>query len=259
MRLPPSAFRFVLAATAVFGVLAFAACGDDDDDAGSDATPTSTPTLAPETASPSPATPTQQPATNTPAPGPGTLTPTPDANTDAGFRAALDTLNKELAKGTVDPLIARLKVIDYTCKPEDVEDGLGQPECDTAGEAIRGVQVSQWRSEGGLRKVESIVNNLKVLGSAFDTTRSDKYGPGTFRVYAYSTSAKMAVLTVTSTCLPQYQCTAGFQRLVWVPTFEYIDGAWKVASLMYAFALGSEFLDPSLEGRQRMPGWQEFK
>jgi hypothetical protein len=223
--------------------LIVSACGGDDDNDSTEATATS------------------QPATNTPseptkAP-PTTTTPTAEANTAAGFKAALQKFNGEISSGTVDPLVARLKVTDYTCKASDLQPGLGQPECATAGEVIRGFQSSSWRSEGGMRKVESIVTNLKERQTGFDPTKSDKYGTGSFRVYAFDASKSMAVLTVTSKCLPQFQCS-DFQRLTWVAQFEFVNGRWMVSSLMSAFVLGEDFLDPSAEGKQRMPGWEKF-
>ena len=80
-------------------------------------------------------------------------------------------------------------------------------------------------------------------------------------MYAYDPTTTQAVLTVTSKCLPQFQCpAAGFQRLVFVPTFEHVEGRWMVSSLMYAFVLGDEFLDPpSAEVKQRLPQWTKFQ
>lgn len=230
----------------------FAACGDGDDDGDS---PTSTPTSEPTTP---PARPTEATATPTKPPATGTLTPTPEANTPAGFKAALQAFNKEISAGTVDPIIARLNVKEYTCTEADTKPGLGQPECSTAAEKIRAILVSGWKSEGGLRKVEGVVANLKERQAGFDTAQSDKYGPGTFRVYAYDPTKNIAVLTVTSKCLPQYNCST-FQRLTWVAQFEFVDGRWKISSLMTAFVLGEDFLEPSAEGKQRMPGWEKFQ
>ena len=247
-------FRPILLAAAVAAVATFLLVGcsdrDEDDD---DSTPT--PTAQPATPTPSVTEPVR-----TPTIVPGTTTPTPEANSIPGFIAALTQLSKELNAGTVDPLISRFKVVDYTCKPADLQPGLGQPDCKVVGETFRGFLTSSWRSEGGLRRVEDTVANLKGYQASFDPTKSDVYGPGTFRVYAYDPTKTTAVITVTSKCLPQFQCpTSGFQRLVWVPTFEYIDGRWKIASLMYAFVLGEEFLDPpSAEVKQRMPQWTKL-
>ena len=163
----PLAIALLIAGLSTFFL---AACGDDDDD------PTTTPPPTTEAPTKAPTEPTKAPPTASP----GTITPTPDANTDAGFRAALEQLNKELGAGTLDPFIARFKIVDYTCKPEDTVPGLGQPECTTAGEVIRGFQTGNWRSEGGLRKVDSVVANLKERQAGFDTSKSDDYGTGTF-------------------------------------------------------------------------------
>ncbi len=99
----PLAIGLLIAGLSTFFL---AACGDDDDD------PTTTPPPNTEAPTKAPTEPTKAPPTV----NPGTITPTPDANTDAGFRAALEQLNKELGAGTLDPFISRFKVIDYTCK-----------------------------------------------------------------------------------------------------------------------------------------------
>ncbi|MGE0601125.1 MAG: hypothetical protein AB7J35_15585 [Dehalococcoidia bacterium] len=228
--------------------LFLAACGDDDDD------PTTTPPPGTtEQPTKGPTEPVKSPTVT-----PGTVTPTPDANTDAGFRAALEQLNKELAGGSLDAFIARLKVIDYTCKASDVTPGLGQPECATAGEVIRAFETGNWRSEGGLRKVESVIANLKERQAGFEVAKSDDYGSSALRIFAFDPTTHTAVVTVISKCLPQYQCPSGVQRLVWVPSFEYQDGRWMISKLLFAYVLGDDFLDPSAEGKNVMPDWEKF-
>jgi len=234
LRLIPT---LVLATVVSLLVLAFVACGGSGVTA--DATPTPT----------------------SPAP-PGTITPTPDADSETGFIAALRQLDKELNGGRVDPLISRFAVREYTCTAADIAGGPGAvSDCRTAGEKIRVVRSSAWRSEGGFRTVEALVANLNGYQANFDPARTDGYGAGTFRVYAYDPTTKSAVITVTSKCLPQTQCPpAGFQRLVWVLDFDYLDARWKIDSIMYAFVLGEEFLDPpSPEAKQRLPRWTKFQ
>ena len=254
-------FRITLALAAVLALtsLAVVACGDDDDDGGdTTATPTSPAARTPATEQPS-STPTVAPAT--PTRPPGTVTPTPQPNSMPGFIAALEELSKELSSGKMGGVVSRMKVVDYTCTAADVAGGLGTAsDCTTVGQTYRGFQTSQWRSEGGIRPAEKVVENLQGYAANFDTAKSDEYGAGTFRIYAYDPTKTTAVLTVVSKCLPQYQCDAsGVQRLVWVPTLEYIDGRWKIASLMCAFVLGEEFLDPpSAEVKQRMPQWTKL-
>ncbi len=84
---------------------------------------------------------------------------------------------------------------------------------------------------------------------------------GEFRVFAIDATKHTAVITVISKCLPQYRCPdTGFQRLVWVPQFEFIDGRWKIASLMYAFVLGEEFFTAGGEGSKiYLPNWEKFQ
>jgi hypothetical protein len=241
MRLRSVLPLFLIGALALTSLIV-TACGDDDDES-TEATTTSRP------ATNTPSEPTKAPPTTT--------TPTAEANSAAGFKAALQNFNREISSGTVDPLVARLKAIDYTCRASDLGPGSGAAECKSVGETIRAFQTSAWKSEGGLAKVESVVGALKVREAAFDTTKSDRYGNGAFRVYAFDASKNMAVLTVTSKCLPQFQCS-DFQRLTWVAQFEFVNGRWMVSSLMSAFVLGEDFLDPSPEGKQRMPGWEKF-
>ncbi len=253
--------RILFAALMVAGLAAVAAaCGDDDDDDGG-STPTTTLTPTPHGTE---TTPTPAPSTATPTPPApaGTLTPTPEANTSAGFRAALAQFNKEINAGTVDPRIARFKVADYTCREIDVAGGIGAVTgCKAVGEVIRGVATSTWRSEGNFTSVEKIVENLKSYQAALDTARADEFGPGAFRGFAIDATKHTAVITVISKCLPQYKCPdTGFQRLVWVPQFEFIDGRWKIASLMYAFVLGEEFFTAGGEGSKiYLPNWEKFQ
>jgi hypothetical protein len=230
---PRRFFLFLL--PALFAGLLLAACGDDDTQSGSP-----TPTQAP----------------------PGTTTPTPEANTPEGFLQALREFNRELSSGRVDPFISRAKVVDYTCKATDVQGGEGAVHaCKTVGEVVRGVGTSTWRSSGTLTKVEDFVANLQGLQVNFDTAKSDEFGPGTLRVFAYDDTKHSAVVTVISKCLPQYQCPGtGVQRLVWVPQFEYVDGAWKIERLMYAFVLGEEFLEADAEGSNiYLPDWKPMQ
>jgi hypothetical protein len=251
LRLRPLAIGLLIAGLSTF---LLAACGDDDDEPDTTPPPGTTETPAnPSTPTPAPSEPTKPPTSN-----PGTLTPTPGTNTPAGFKAALDQFNKDLAAGKLDPFIARFKIVDYICKASDLEPGLGQPECTTAGEVIRGFQTGNWRSEGGLRKVENVVKNLQEPQADFDTSKSDEFGPGTLRVYAYDSTAHVAVVTVISECLPQFQCESGVQRLVWVPTFEFENGTWKISRLLYAYVLGEEFLENAPETQGYLPNWEKF-
>lgn len=238
-----------------FAMVFAAACGDDDDEGASTATPTPPVT---ETATGSPETPS--PAPETPSPVPGTLTPTPEASNREGFVEMLRTFDREISRGAIDPIIARLYLEEYTCKASDIEPGLGQPECKTAGEVIRAVQVGNWRSEGGLRKVETVVAQIQALQAEIDTTKSDKWGEGAPTVYAFDATAHKAVVTTITKCLPNFQCPDGTMRVALVLTFEFKDSRWMVTNLLNAYVLAEEFLEPSAEAKQvQMPNWEKFE
>jgi hypothetical protein len=231
-----------------FTILLAAACGDDDDEGAATATPAAPVT---ETATGSP---------ETPSPAPGTVTPTPEAGSRDGFIAMLRTFDQEISGGTLEPIIARLRTEEYTCKASDLEPGLGQPECKAAGEVIKAVLVGNWRSEGGLRKVETVVAQIQALQQGIDTTKPDKWGEGSPRVYAFDAIGHKAAVTMITKCLPQFQCPDGTMRVALVLTFEFKGGRWGVTNLLNAYVLAEEFLEPSAEAKQiQMPNWERFK
>ncbi len=231
-----------------FATLSAVACGDDDDEGTSTATPAIPVT---ETATRTPGTPTALP---------GTPTPTPEAGSRDGFTAMLGTFDQELSRGAIDPIIARLRTEEFTCKASDLEPGLGQPECKTAGEVIKAVQVGNWRSEGGLRKVETVVAQIQALQKEIDTAKSDKWGDGFPTVYAFDAVEHKAAVTMMTKCLPQFQCPDGTMRVALVLTFEFKDGRWGVTNLLNAYVLAEEFLEPSAEAKQvQMPNWERFE
>lgn len=229
------------------GMLLAAACGDDDEGKNT-ATPTPP---ASETATGSPA---------TLSPAPGTITPTPEAGSREGFVEMLRTFNREMSRGALDPIIARLRWQEYTCKASDIEPGLGQPECKTAGEVIKAVEVGNWRSEGGLRKVESVVARIQELQAQVETGRTDRWGTGAPAVYALDGEEHKAVVTAITKCLPQFQCPDGTMRIALVLTFEFAEGRWGVTKVLYALVLAEEFLEPSDEAKQiQVPNWERFE
>lgn len=234
-----------------FGMLFAAACGDDDE-AASTATPT-----RPTTETPG-GTPTGSPGT--PPPAPGTLTPTPEAGSREGFMQMLHTFDREMSGGALDPIIARLRWEEYTCKASDIEPGLGQPECKTAGEVIKAILVGNWRSEGGLRKVESVVARIQELQAAIEAGKTDRWGAGAPTVYAFDGEEHKAVVTAITKCMPQFQCPDGTMRISLVLSFEFAEGRWGMTKVLYALALAEEFLEPSGEARQiQMPNWERFE
>jgi hypothetical protein len=238
-----------------FMMLFAAACGDDDDEGAITATATAPVT---ETATGSPETP--PPATATPSPVTATTTPTPEAGNREGFIAMLRTFDQEMSRGAIDPIIARLRTEEYTCKTSDIEPGLGQPECKTAGEVIQSVLVGNWRSEGGLRKVETVVAQIQALQGEIDAGKSDRWGDGFPTVYAFDAVEHKAAVTMVTKCLPQFQCPDGSMRVALVLTFEFGDGRWGVTNLLNAYVLAEEFLEPSAEAKQiQMPNWERFE
>ncbi len=235
----------------MFSAVFAAACGDDDADPAPQ--PTATPT------SPAGETPTEPTGeTNTPPPSGETPTPTPEVNDPRGFEDALRDFEAELQSGGLDAIVARLLLQDYTCKASDLEPGLGQPECKTAGEVIRAIEVSSWRSSGGLRKVDGVVAFLQQLNGDIRDDTSDEWGAGEPDIYAFDSSVNRAVLTMRVDCQPQHQCVGGTQRVVVVLDFEYVDGRWKIDRIMNAFVLFEEFLDLTDEASGYFPEWERL-
>lgn len=231
----------------VLSALFAAACGDDDS-----GDPTNTP--APSTPTPT------EPAGETPSPAPEepTITPTPEVEEPQGFEDALDELEDELISGGLDPIIARLLLQEYVCKESDLEEGLGQPECETAGEVIRALELSTWRSEGGLRKVETVVALLQGYSADLQPDATDEWGSGEIDVYAFDSSVNRAVITFMVECQPQFQCEGGVQRGALVLSFEFEDDRWMVSRIMGAFVLYEDFLEPTAEGQSfYFPEWEK--
>lgn len=222
-----------------------AACGDDDED----------PTPTPEPSTPTTPSGGESP---TPAPNDPTITPTPDTESPEGFEEALRDFEQQLRSGGLDAITARLLLEEYTCKASDLEPGLGQPECMTAGEVIRAIEMSAWRSEGGLRRVESVVAFLQQLQGDLARDASDTWGEGNFDVYAFDSSVNRAVLTFMVDCQENFQCEGGVQRAAIVLDFEYEGGRWMVSRIMNAFVLYEDFLEPTEEGGAYFPDWERL-
>jgi hypothetical protein len=172
----------------------------------------------------------------------------------------LRTFDQEMSRGAIDPIIARLRAEAYTCKASDLEPGLGQPDCKTAGEVIDAVQVGNWRSEGGLRRVETVVAQIQALQKEIEAAKSDRWGEGIPSVYAFDPVEHKAAVTMITKCLPQFQCPDGTMRVAIVLTFEFEGGRWGVTKLLNAYVLAEEFLEPSPEAKQiHMPNWERFE
>jgi hypothetical protein len=229
-----------------FGALVAAACGDDDE-------PASTPTNTPSTN-----TPPAEGETPTPPPAGETITPTPEATTPDGFEAALRNFEGELIREGLDPITARLILREYTCTATDLTPALGQPECATAGEVIRAIEMSSWRSSGGLRKVESVVAFLQRLSGELRPETSDEWGDGAPKIFAFDSSVDRAVLTMRVDCQPQHNCDDGTQRVAMVLDFAYEEGRWKISRIMNAFVLYEEFLEPNAESGAYFPNWERL-
>lgn len=230
----------------IFSALFAAACGDDDS-----GDPTNTP--APSTPTPT------EPAGETPSPAPEepTITPTPEVEDPQGFEDALDEFEDELQSGGLDAIVARLLVQEYTCKASDLEPGIGRPDCTVAGEVIRAFQMSGWRSEGGLRKIESVVAFLQQVDADLATGQSDEWGAGQPDIYAFDSTIDRAVLTMMVKCQPNHQCTDGYQRVAMVFDFTFEDDRWMIDRLMNAFVLFEDFLEPTAEGGAYFPEWEK--
>ncbi len=241
-----------LVTTLVAMSLVAVACDDSEDDP--------TPTPAPSTpTTPAGETPTQAPNESpTPAPNDPTITPTPDAETPEGFEEALRDLEEQLRSGGLDAITARLLIEEYLCKESDLQPGLGQPECTTAGEVIRAILLSGWRSEGGLRKVESVVAFLQQVNGDHTPDATDTWGSGDFDVYAFDSSVDRAVITFMVECQQNFQCEGSVMRVAMVLDFEYEDGRWMVSRIMNAFVLFEDFLEPTEEGGAYFPEWERL-
>ena len=235
--------KTALATLAVVGVVAVAAAtvvvfnttGSDDSSVGGEDT-TATPT--PE--------PTEQPAAG-------------ESGGVAGFMDFAGTLDSELRQGNIDAIIDRLAAEPYTCTDDDFGEGAGRPACDFAGQQFDGFLTSTWRSEGSLAPVERTEEFLRSFMAAVLPGEQDQYGTGEARVYATAAGEEPYKLVITAIIeRPQGYGGDGPMRVSLVLPWQFEDGSWQAESILIAYVLGEEFLEPNPESSPLVPGWEEF-
>ena len=168
-----------------------------------------------------------------------------------GFRRFAAELNTHLNQGDMDFLIDRLRATDYTCGPEDVPQKPGGPACMSAGQQFKAFPAANWRSEGGLAPVDSVIAQFNDLKTTVLVGSQDPFGPALLAVYATDTSQGEfhAVITTIS------RRPEGPRRVIIAPRFEHSGNRWEMVSNLTAYALADDFLKPSVTGWQRLPGW----
>lgn len=176
-----------------------------------------------------------------------------------GFERALRDLDRSLATGSTAAIVSRLLTVQYTCKPEDLSPKLDTPPCSIVGQTIQSILLSRWRSEGALVPVDRVLQLLATLEANVLPAKSDSYGEGRLKVFAFDSSRASAVITAISQCLPNFSCQDGSMRVVLVPRFEFVGERWAISGMLTVYVEPVEFLDPRAEARSVLPGWQRLR
>lgn len=239
-----STLKAALAGVAVVGVIAVAAAtiiafnttGSDDSGVGGPDAAQPTPTPAP---------------TDEPAAG--------ETGGLSGFMAFAGELDAELRAGNIDAIIDRLNAEPYTCTEDDFGEGAGRPACDFAGQQFDGFLTATWRSEGSLAPVERTEEFLRSFMDSVLPDEQDQYGTGEARVYATAAGEEPYKLVITAIIdRPEEFGGGGPIRVSLVLPWQFEDGRWQAESLLVAYVLGEEFLEPNPESSPIVPGWEEF-
>jgi hypothetical protein len=176
------------------------------------------------------------------------------------FERFLREFDQELATGSAAAIVSRLAPTPYTCTADDIPQKLGGPLCTSVGQSFNGFRWGRWRSEGSLLLVEQAVSTLEALARDVERQRTDVYGEAQLRVYGFDEGRKSAVVTAIIGCPPGFACVDSGQglRVALVLNFAQGDG-WAIPSLTSAYVMAEDFLKPTPEGREVMPGWRRFQ
>jgi hypothetical protein len=176
------------------------------------------------------------------------------------FNVFLNEFDQELTTGSAAAIVSRLAPTPYTCTADDIPQKLGGPLCTSVGQSFTGFRWGRWRSEGSLLPVEQAVAVIEKLARDVELPRTDVYGQAQLRVYAFDEGRKSAVVTAIIRCPAGFACVDSGQglRVALVLNFAQDDG-WAIPSVTSVYVMAEDFLKPTPEGRQVMPGWRRFQ
>jgi len=178
---------------------------------------------------------------------------------EAGFREFLDVLQAAVGDGDVDFLVERALTVEVVCGEDDVPPQTGGPECVEVGERFAGLPISRWRSEGGIRRIHDVRDDLAAIVARSVPAARDDFGGGGLTVYASNVSTDRfdAILTAITTGVAG--SPEGSLRRVALGTRWIFDGSrWRLAGLLFAYGLAEDLLRPTDVGLMYYPHWDRF-
>jgi DNA-binding CsgD family transcriptional regulator len=192
----------------------------------------------------------------TPPPTP-TPAPTQAAGTPDAFRELGRELDAALRRGDSGFIADRLRAVDRVCSAADMVPGPGQFPCNFVGQEISGLWLSGWRSEGTFATAEDVAGVVDRFIAGAVPAAGDGYGDGAARVHALGVSQERWTTVITAIVPRSEYMPAGPPiRAALVLDWEAAGAGWDVTSVMTAFVLAEDLLDPTPEGR--LPGWEAF-
>ena len=203
----------------------------------------------------------EEPLPLTPTPAPGT----PASATDPeDFGEFADLVGRAVAEQDTAFFADRVKGRAYTCTESDVGSeawGIEQDLCQEVGQRVDVVEHGYWRSEGLLRRPESMATAIADYFASALPAEGDGYGSGAVQLYATGITRSSepgrgynaAVLTaITPVGEEPASKPARTARGV---NFEYVDGRWVITGMLWADVLAEELLSAETAPYD---GWKRY-
>jgi len=188
-------------------------------------------------------------------PLPPTSTPTPGTPTAAAdpedFAEFADLVARAVAAQDTSFFAQRVKGRTYTCTESDVGAeawGIEQGLCQEVGQQVDVVEFGYWRSEGLLKRPDSMVTAIADYFVSALPGENDGYGTGAVQLYATGTARssepsltyRSAILTAIT---PVGEGAASKPvRTARGVSFQYVDGRWAITGMLWADVLAEELL-----------------
>jgi len=203
------------------GSLALAACGDEDE---------------------------EEPLSPTSTPAPATATVGADPQDFAEFA---DLVARAVAEQDTAFFADRVKGRAYSCTEADIGSeawGIEQGVCQEVAQQVDVVEFGYWRSEGLLKRPDSMVTAIADYFASALPGENDGYGTGAVQLYATGTTRssepsltyRAAILTAIT---PVGEGAASKPvRTARGVNFQYVDGRWAITGMLWADVLAEELL-----------------
>jgi len=189
-------------------------------------------------------------------------TPGAEAFGEEGFRRFVPLLQDALDRQDVAFFRDRALTSPVVCEAEDLEGGLGKPECERVGQSYDGLGVGYWGEGGGDVPVEKAIGLIESLLGSVLPDASDDFGDGALRVYALNVSNERFDAIVTAIVeTPEDLPGQGPQRVVLGFSWAGAEGRWMTTGFVTAREDGAaDLLTPSEQVRDIFyPYWERYE